>query len=148
MILHIKCLLVKRQKLSTWIKKAWPKLTLLIGLMLKAWGLAQEGSIFCPNMRTWGQIPRTQVKAMHYSIYIWDPCPHSKRQVSDRKIWEPMGYPGMYKVESLSQSMVEGQRQMPKVVLWSPHAYPPWHSCLPSHTSTYTHKHTQRSVLS
>lgn len=136
MILHIKCLLVKRQKLSTWIKKAWPKLTLLIGLMLTAGKLAQEGSTFCPNMRTWGQIPRTQDKVMHYSICIWDPYPNGKRQDSGGKIWEPMGYPGMYKVESLSQSLVE--RQTDAQGYYS----------LVSHMRTYTHKHTQRSVFS
>lgn len=137
MILHIKCLLVKRQKLSTWIKKAWPKLTLLIELMMTAGKLAQEGSTFCPNMRTWGQIPRTQDKVMHYNICIWDPYPHGKRQDSGGKIWEPMGYPGIYKVESLSQSLVERQRQMPKVIiLWS-HTW--GHTPINIHKEVFSH---------
>lgn len=134
-ILHIKCLLVKWQKLSMWIKKAWPKLMLFIGLILKAGELAHEGRIFCPAMRTWGQIPRTQVKVMNYSICFWDPCPQGKRQDSDGKIWEPMGYPGMNKVES--QSMVERQRQMPKVVFWS-HTWA--HTPINIHREVFSHK--------
>lgn len=139
-ILYIKSLLVKRQKLSTWIKKTWPKLTLLIGLMLKAGELAHEGRIFCPDMRTWSQIPKTQVKTMNYSICIWDPCLHKKRQDSDGKILEPVGYPGLYKVES--QSVVERQRQMPKGVFWS-HTWAHTPS-INIHKEVFSHKKRQK----